>query len=275
MKIYKLSRVLSIIPAGVLIFMLYKLFMDNNYPHFPWATIPAIMLALFYLFSPQIDYWWFDKNPIALDPQIITLLKTTNPIYDTLDDARKKKFDKRIFLYVEGMQFMSKGHERDVEVVFDVKNMIAQVPVTMTINQKDFLLDKFEHIILYKHAFPSPKHKFLHTAETDAEDGVIIISFEHAEHAFLSPTQFYNVAYHAYAEAYVKSYPSKNYPVLKDDIWLDVEQITGFTKQQILSTLGFEKVDVLYVLITIYFTHRDNMLHQLPDLCTKFDKLFS
>lgn len=274
MKIYKFSRILSILPAIALGWFLYKMFFDHNFPFIAWAILPAAILALLYLFQPQIDYWWLDKNPIEIDPEITMLLQKTNPFYNTLSGDQKKKFEKRIYLYVEGIEFKSKGYERDVEVLYDVKNMIAQVPVTMTFNRKDFLLKDFEHIVLYKHAFPSPMFKFLHTVETHAEDGVIIFSLEHAEHAFFNPTQFYNVAYHAYAEAFVKSNPKLNYPETNNEQWQGVETITGFSKDQILGTLGFENIDLLYVLITVYFTHQERFRKVLPDITKRLDSIF-
>ncbi|MDB4438919.1 zinc-dependent peptidase [bacterium] len=274
MKIYKFSRILSILPAIVLGWFFYKMFIDPNFPYIAWAILPAAILALLYLFQPQIDYWWLDKNPIELDPEITLLLQKTNPIYNRLNEEDRAKFHKRIYLYVEGIDFKSKGYERDVDVLFDVKNMIAQVPITMTLNRKHFLFKDFEHIIMYKHAFPSPVFKFLHTVETHSEDGVIVFSLEHAEHAFFSPYQFYNVAYHAYAEAFVKSNPKLDFPTTPNQLWSSVETISGFTKDQILGTLGFEKIDLLYILITIYFTHQDKFRKELPEIIKQLDTIF-
>ena len=66
MKIYKFSRILSIIPAVIFGWFMYKMFMDHNFPYIAWAILPAAILALLYLFQPQIDYWWLDRNPIEL-----------------------------------------------------------------------------------------------------------------------------------------------------------------------------------------------------------------
>jgi len=274
MKIYKFSRVLSIVPALALGWFLYKMYADHNFPYIAWSILPAAILILLYLFQPQIDYWWLDRNPVELDPEIILLLQKTNPIYNSLDESQKAKFHKRIYLYVEGIEFKSKGYERDIDVLYDVKNMIAQVPVTMTLNKKEFLFKDFEHIVLYKHAFPSPVYKFLHTVETHSEDGVIIFSLEHAEHAFFNNSQFYNVAYHAYAEAFVKSNPKYDYPITENKQWDAVEVITGFTKDQILGTLGFENIDLLYVLITVYFTHQIRFRKVLPEITNRLDSIF-
>lgn len=275
MKIYKFSRVLAIIPGVIFGWFMYKMFTDVYFDYVQWAILPAALLILTYLFQPQIDYWWFSRNPIELDTEIKSLLQKTNPNYNQLGPEEKREFEKRLFLYVEGRDFMSKGYERDVDVVYDVKNMLAQIPVTMTINQKDFLIKAFERIVVYKHAFPSPQYQFLHTLETHLEDGVVLLSLEHLEAAFFNPKEFYNIGYHAYAEAYVKSNPNKEYPSVNEDMWSSIEQISGFTKERILATVGFNSVDMIYVLITLYFTHRAALKSELPNIFSSLTNVFS
>lgn len=275
MKIYKFSRVLSAPFALIFIWFMYKIFSDYNFPYIAWAIIPGAILILLYLFQPQIDYWWLSKNPIEIDKSILDLLSKTNPRYSSLSSIRKEEFNRRLLLYTEGRSFISKGSERDYEVPYDIKNMIAQVPVTMTLNEKDFLLKAFDHIVLYKHAFPSPTFQFLHTAETQLEDGVIIMSLEHIELGMLQPDRYYNIAYHAYAEAFVKNFPRKNYPLAEDELWPKIEATTGFTKEKILSILGFESIDLLHVLITLYFTHRNGMKRTMPEKHMRLEQIFS
>lgn len=274
MKIYKFSRILGILPGVVFACFMYKMFTDVYFEHVAWAILPAALLILTYLFQPQLDYWWFSRNPIQLDEEIITLLNNTNPIYKNLNQEEKDKFNQRLFLYVEGRDFMSKGFERDVDVVYDVKNMIAQIPVTMTLHQSDFLIKSFERIVVYKHAFPTPVFKFLHTVETHLEDGVVLLSLEHLEAAFFNSKEFYNIGFHAYAEVYVKSNPSKNYPSVQKDVWTKIESVSGFTQERILATVGFENIDPLYVLITIFFTHEEKFKKELPREYELFSGIF-
>jgi hypothetical protein len=129
--------------------------------------------------------------------------------------------------------------------------------------------------VIYKHPFPSPKFKFLHTAETDIEDGVIIFSLEHAEAAFLQPEQFYNVAWYAYAEAFVKAYPNEDYPEIDDDTWSIIEKVQGLTQEKIMNTLGYESVDILPILISSYFYDAKKLASLNPTLHRSLQDIFS
>ena len=273
MKIHKLSHVIAAPFALVLLYILYQTFFNDDDSLLFYGLIPTIILVLLYLFQPQINYWWLSKYPVDLYEKILKMLNKTNTFYRNLDSKQKKDFENRVSLYAEGNAFMSKGMDQDFDVPYDVKMMTAQIPVTMMWNKKDQYIKAFERIVIYKHPFPSPKFQFLHTAETDIEDGVIIFSLEHAEAAFLQPGQFYNVAWHAYAEAFVKAYPNYDYPAMDNSTWDLIEQTSGLSKDKIMSTLGYESIDLLPIIITTFFSNREklevidsqksNKLHQI------------
>jgi len=274
MKIYRFSRFLALPFILVLCFFAIKILQDKNYEHFALALIPIMALVLIYLFQPQLDYWWLSRTPPEIDEKVLKSLNSTNTHYKSLSEERKLEFHKRLILYIEGRVFLAKGMEQDFDVPYDVKNLIAQIPITMTLNKKDFLLDNFDRIILYKHPFPSPRFKFLHTAETHSEDGLIIIALDYAEAAFFKPTEHYNVAWHAFADAYIKTYPAEDYPITDENQWFDIENITGFKKEKILLALGFKSVDLLIVLITCYFQFPKKMKTILPVVNKSLDRIF-
>ena len=275
MKIYRFSRFLALPFIIILAFFAYNILNDVEYEYFAWALVPITFLVLIYLFQPQIDYWWLDKNPVEIDEKVLKMLKETNPRYQNYSEKDRKEFDKRLVLYLEGKEFLAKGMEQDFEVPYDVRNLLAQIPVTMTMNKKDFLLKDFDRIIVYKHAFPSPRFKFLHTVETHVEDGIIIFALDHAEAAFFSPDQYYNVAWHAYAEAYIKTFPNQDYPEIVDSDWVKVESTLGYDKTSILKTLGFETMDLMPVLITCYFLKPERFNKLAPSIAKSFDKIFN
>ena len=263
MAIYKLSRVIAFPFGLILIWFLYKAYQDSSYEDITWTFIPILVLVLIYLFQPQIDYWWLSKFPIQIDKKLLDIIEAINPIIKNLDEEEKKRFEKRLFLHVEAKAFISKGSE-DGNVPYDIKHLLSQIPVTMTFHQEDFLLKGFDRIVLYKHPFPTPRFDFLHTYETHAEDGVIIMSFEQIEKGLFASHENYNVAWHAYSEAFVKSNPGQDYPEVDDTTWIRFEKICGFSKDQILATLGFENIDPLPLLIVGYFNYKE-----------KFEKEFS
>jgi hypothetical protein len=274
MKIHKLANIVAIPFALVLFYILYQTFLDDNSTYLIYGMIPAAFLILIYLFSPQINYWWLKRNPIPVDEKVISLIEKTNPFYRSLNEEDKQLFHNRIALYTEGSAFIAKGMDQDFDVPYDIKMMTAQVPVSLMWLKKDALMSSFERIVVYKHAFPSPKFKFLHTAETDIEDGVIIFSLQHTEAAYKEPHNFYNPAWHAYAEAFIKANPNLPYANYNESAWETITQASGFEKKRILDILGFESVDIIPVLITTYFLNKEGLRNTDAQIYESIDKLF-
>lgn len=249
-------------------------FLAGQFNLLPWAILPLALVFLVYLFQPQINYWWINRQPVGLDDEVIQMISKVNPIYNELSAERKNEFLKRVELYIHGMEFNAKSMENDRELPYDVKNLIAQIPITMMWNSTDKLFKHFERIIVYKHPFGTPKHRFLHTSETDIEDGVIIFCLEHAEAAFKKPRLYYNVAWHSYADAYIKYHPNKNYPLLTQDVWNQIENISNFSQEGLKGVIGFNALDPMVVLITLYFTHREAFKEREVDLFREMAFLF-
>lgn len=274
MKIYKLSNVIATPFILFVGYMLYETFANNKEDYLAYAIAPAILVALIYMFQPQINYYWLSKYPPELDEMLLSLLKQTNPKYQSLSPENKEEFHKRLVLYTEGHEFTAKGMEQDFKLPYDVQNLIAQIPITMMWNKKDKDLKDFERIVTYKHPFGSPKYRFLHTVETDAEDGVIIFCLGHVEAAFKSPNKYYNIAWHGFAEAFTKSYPNSPFPNLDNDTWDKIENISGFPEDGLKRTLGYPGIDPLTVLIVLSFTHRSQFEQKEPALYKSISQLF-
>ncbi len=275
MKIHKLSNVLALPFILMVLFCMYMLFIKDQDDYLTYALAPLIVIALIYMFQPQINYWWLSKNPITLDEEIERMLRRTNPIYSSLSKEKKMRFDQEVYLLTEGNAFIAKGMERDFEVPYDVKFMISQIPVTMEYGLSTKKLKRFERIVTYKHAFPSPRYKFLHAAETDVEDGVIIVSLEQAQNAFAQPNNFYNNMWHAYAEAFVKTYPNLRYPDVDNNIWHTIQSVSGFSQQHIQSILGFQSIDPVSVLINLYFNNHHKLKESATDIFDQLDMIFN
>ncbi len=275
MRIYKLSVILAVPLVLCLLVLAYFVYLDTNSAALGYTLVPLTALILIYLFSPQIDYWWISRNPVDLDEKVIALLNKINPKYNAMSDQEKATFNNQLFLYTEGRDFSGKGMEKDnSNVPHDIKMMIAQIPTTMTFHRTKNDFKDWERIILYKHPFPSPRYKFLHTMETFAEDGVVILSLEHVEKAILNPKDHYNVAWHAYAEAFIKANPAEEYPDLPSDIWNSIEKISSQDQRTIIGTLGFNEVDAMAVVINLYFNNEEQCRAVLPDISRRLDTIF-
>ena len=274
MKIYKFSNILALPFAALLLYFISFLLSDTHDLRASWAVIPLISLVLIYLFQPQIDYWWLNKRPVEIDENVLKLIAKTNENYRTLSEEWKDEFHKRLLLYVNARSFSAKGMEKDSDVPYDIKFMIAQIPVFLTLKQKDFLLKGIDRIILYKHAFPSPRYRFLHTAETHNEDGVVLFSLEHAEAAFFHPDQFYNVAWHAFAESYMILRGVNYFPETDDNVWTRIEEISGLDKDKIIKTIGYESFDPLVAVITCFFCYRKSFQELWPEMYARLNAMF-
>ena len=95
-----LTRIL-LIPFVVLafVFLYLTLEVDENYAFY--IIIPVIISAMIWVLSPQIDWWWYQRNPPQLDPAIVQLLERHNPYYQQLFFEDKKKFQLRVALFYD------------------------------------------------------------------------------------------------------------------------------------------------------------------------------
>lgn len=253
MRIYSLSKVLSfplVVIAGLIIL---NTFVGYRSEYSIYIFIPVILLVALYIFHGVIDFWWLERNPIPLDDKMKEWFEKYSPYYASLDEDEKVLFGNRLSLYVEGREFKSVGTSELKEVPFDIKCIISSQNIMMTAGLNDYLLGDMDRIYLYKHPFPSPRYQFLHTVETHIEDGMILLSTEHALPGITNPKDHYNIALHAYAEAFTKIYPHYDYPTVNHHEWKQVEEIMGLTKDTILKTMGYESCEVLPVHIVMYF----------------------
>lgn len=228
-----------------------------------WSIIPLLILTAIFVFHGNIDFWWLEKHPLVLDQPIKDWLLKYDSYYQSLDSESRAKYDNRLTLYMNGRSFSSVGSEMH-EVPNDIQGIIASNVVKMMIGLDDHLLGDMDRIFLYKHPFPSPRYQFLHTVETDAEDGVLIFSMEHLIPGVMYPDKFYNIAMHGYAEAYQHVFNKTDFTFLDEISWEQLELIGGLTKEQILQTIGFNDTYISTVAINHYFTHPIRFKQVLP-----------
>lgn len=266
------ARLISI-PFLILTAVFGYLTLEKNaiYPYILLALV--IALALIYTFSPQINWWWYKRYPPDIDKQMRQLLIKNLPFYNNLSVNDKKKFRNRMALYMMAVDFMPKGWDN---VPTDIKGIVATNIVQMTFNQKDFLLPKFERIVVYTIPFPSPQFpKILHASEIYAADGVLLFSAQQMIWPFLQPQQYYNLVLHEYIKVYQLSYPNKEYPILKEEDWQILTQISTFKKAQVTGIIGLQEIDPSVVSGTLFFTHPENFKVVAPDLYKKWERIFA
>ncbi len=273
MRIYSLTKVLALPLVIIFVYILY-LAKDNPYSEKTWLLIiPTVLLTALYVFHGQINYWYLKRNPPPLDKPIVEWLTKYSRYYNSLGGDRKKLYEERLALYLEAREFTSIGVEKR-GVPDDIKGIIGSIPVMMTMNDEDFLLGDYDRVFLYKHPFPSPEMKFLHTVETDHEDGVLIFSMEHLIPPLVNARQMYNIGCHGYAVAYLQQYPTKSILDVTESHIPNLEKISGFSMERVEEILGYKLTDLRPMAINYYFTFPVDMKSVTPDLYQKLDAIF-
>ncbi len=257
MNIHLLSRFVAF-PFVILILLSFYMGYEGNRDWFRYGLIPSVIcIAIIYVFHRQIDYWWQEKYPNNLDEKERDLVLRFSPFYNKLNEDDKLIFEQRMYTFVNGKEFSAMGAQAET-VPHDIKIIVAMIVIEITFNQKkNYCLDHFDQIIMYKHPFGSPNHQFLHTLETYPEDGVLIFALDYFSSAMQDRTRFYHIGYHLFADAFIYEFPNKDYPL--DLTWEVIEQSCGFSREQILAVIGFETVDLLPITIYMYFVFGDTL----------------
>lgn len=254
MRIHSLSRILSLPIALSILTVLYVSYELEYQNAMIWILFPLVIATAVVIFQGQIDFWWNERNPVPLDPPISDWLKKYDPYYTSLDPNQRQNYDNRLVMYMQGRAFVSVGREHH-DVPNDIQAIIASNAVKMLISKKDYLLGDMDRIYLYKHPFPTPRHQFLHTVETDIEDGVFIFSLEHLVPGMINPKEHYNIAMHGFAEAFQRVFPKEDFTYLDQITWDQIEEVGYHSKDKILKTIGFNQTDITTVAINHFFTH--------------------
>jgi len=275
MRIHSLSKVLAF-PVGVVAaYMLYQEFYEFEITYGFWLMIPVGILVALLMFSGQIDFWWQEKHPMPLDDYERKLLNAHIPYYVNLDSEGKQKFEDRLSLYMGAREWKNVGTSELKSIPNDLQLLIGSQCIMITFHEDDYLLGDMDRVYTYRHPFPSPRYQFLHTLETNVEDGMIILSMEHSLPGVSNPDQYYNVVMHAYAEAYTKVHPGKQYPEISEIPWREISLITGFSKEQIMGVIGYPSIDPLPIVINMFFTYPEKTQEHLPELYEQLRQLFT
>ncbi len=255
---------------GALIFLYLAWDVGSSYAIY---MVPCVIgIAVVYMLSPQIDWWWYQHRPPELNAMLRHLINTQFPFYQKLSVEEKTRFRNRTVWYMEANEFMAQGME---EVPLDVKGVIAATVVQLTFGQEDYRLSKFEHIIVYPHPFPSPQYpEQWHASEIFEEDGVIMFSAEQLMPAFLQPQRFFSVGLYEYARVFRRCYPGVVFPVFDENSWASLEQVSGFQKSHVEKWIGLTDLDVTAVAVVYFFVFPEKFKSVLPEAYEKLAAIF-
>ena len=271
MHIHHFSRILAA-PFGIGFAAILYFSSESYDSKLSYLLIPlGMILMTIYVFHNQLDLWWAKNHPINLDPEEKALLSNFSPFYNALSDEDKTEFDKRVQQFIREKEFIGIGKEQN-EVPYDFKLLSAMIALEISFYSDKPLYDNYDKILFYGHPFPSPRIPQLHTVETFAEDGVIILAMDHLSTAIREPNRYYHVGYHAFAEAFVFEHPRASYP--EDLSWEMLERISNFPRQGMMGALGLPAVDLLPIGIYMYFVFGDRMHALYPVVHKQFSQIF-
>ena len=262
-----------LIPVGILAVSFFGVahFMDK--PVYGWLAVVFIIIgAIIYIFSPQIDWKYYNKKPPQMPVGLHRFFDDRIQFYQRMHPFYRKIFRERVMLFIEATDFKAQVTD---EFPNDLKAIIAANAVLLTMNKKDFLFPRFEHVILYPHPFPSPQMlDHWHASEINEEDGVILYAAEQLMKGFTQPTKYYNVGLHEYIKVYQLTYPDYDYPIITEQHWESLKSISRFSKDILLKWMGLPELDPQVVAINHFFMFPERFKKELPAEYQQLSQIF-
>ena len=231
-------------------------------------------LAIVYIFSPQINWWWYVRHPPALDPPIRRLLHQQHRFFQRLTPSARQRFCDRVALYMIAHEFMPQGVESVPE---DVKAAVAAEAVQLTFGQEDFFFFSFERIVIYPKPFPSPQFpRRFHASELYEEDAVLLFAAEQLMLGFTAPDRYYNIALHELAKVYLHLHPEAGWPEMDADSWERLERISGMSREAIVQWINLpeEAIPAPAVAISHFFVFPVRFKEEWPAAYAAFAETF-
>ncbi len=232
-----------------------------------------VPLVFAYIFRPQIEWWWFTRNPPKLHKKMRGVLDRFFPMFSKLSQENRLRFENRMALYM-----LSKSYEKKVIDVVpeDLKGLIAANAIQLTFGLEEYLSPKFETIVLYPSQFPSPTIPKFHASEVfkDGDFGGLIFALDHIIPG-LRDSQRYNIVMHEFVnllwiqnewseKAFLEHATPRNLLLLA--------KIRGMSLAQVQKYLGKPTINFFAVAIEHFFAKPESFKKLLPDLYKTISK---
>lgn len=263
---------LLLIPFGLGALMMLYLTWEVHEGYAPYIIPFVLVMAVIYVFAPQINWWWYNRNPPELDASLRQLFLEKMPFYQALNQGEQERFRQRMALYIMGNEFMPQSMESVPE---DIKGIIALNATRMTFGLPDILMEKFEKFIICPSWFPSPQYpEDFHTSEIFEEDGVILYSGEHLIHSFMQAAISFNFCLYELIKAFCVEYDDQGYPEVSWD-QLEKLEVRNRTEIKDYINLALEDIDPLGVAGVFFFEQPVKFQKHLPEVFKHFRQIFN
>jgi hypothetical protein len=257
--------------ALVLLYLAWKV--DHSYA--PWMVPFVVAAAGVFVLSPQINWWWYSRRPPRLSEGLAGMLERFWPFYQRLGAAGKQKVRDRVALFRMGIDWTAKGWPEDT-VPPDVQLALAAPAIALTFERPEFMLGKFEKVIVYPRPFPSPEYPVAHASELFLPDHCLLFSGEQLMQAFIQPGQVYNVGLHEVARVFVHNHPEADFPDLGDEaVWTSLEKASGMPRTHIDAVIGLAGTEPLPVAIHHYVMFPQPFRTEMPQEAEALDRIFN
>lgn len=256
--------------AAVFLGLAWKV--DDSYSIY---FVPFLVIAaLIFILSPQINWWWYSRNPPELSTELQAFLGRSFGFYRRLSALEQRRFRGRIALFNMGTDWEPLAFPEDA-LPPDVQLAISAQAVALTFHREQFLFEKFEKIIVFPRPFPTPEHPYDHASELHESDGCLLFSAEQVMQAFVKPTQWYNVAMHEFAKVFRMKYATEPWPEFdSEEVWTKLEQASGMPRVHVESVIGLAGVDAFPVAVHHFFTFPETFERVFPEENQAFLKIF-
>ncbi|MFN0212956.1 MAG: zinc-dependent peptidase [Saprospiraceae bacterium] len=233
-----------------------------------------VVSALIFILSPQINWWWYSRNPPELSIELRAFLERSCMFYRRLSALEQRRFRGRVAMFNMGTDWEALAFPED-SLPPDVQVAISAQAVALTFRREVFLFDQFEKVLVFPRPFPTPEHPYEHASEMHPTDGCLLFSAEQVMLGFVKPSEWYNLAMHEYAKAFVLKYPEEAWPDFSDEeVWGKLEAISRMPRARVESVIGLAGVDALPVAIHHFFAFPDRFSTILPEQSLLFKQVF-
>lgn len=242
----------------------------------PYLVIPVVSLAVIYVFSPQVNWWWFKRHlPDVPDP--LKPFMDYSPYYKRLPEKLQLRFRQKVAMFMLGADF--KTPDEEGAVPGDIKAALAGSVVPLILGTEALLFEPFEHVVVFAMPFPSPQYPTrLHLSEIYEEDGVALFSAEHLLKGFVQPEQFFQIGLYEYARIFLRLREKQNLPSPNPNQsdWSSIEQIAGYSRARIAQWINLEEPDIELPAVAIvhFFMFPERFRALLPELYKGYCGLF-
>lgn len=253
--------------------LLFYLGFTQNHTYSIIGVPFAIALSALFVMSPQVNWWYYSRNPPPLDVKLRNFISQYSIFYQELSLEGKQRFRDRVSLFMMAHEYMPMAVKTVPE---DIKGIVAANAVHLTFGLPDYLMEKFEKIVIYPAPFPSPQFpRQLHASESYKEDGVVILAASHLVKGYTEPELYYNISLHEWIRVFLQLNPSKHLPSLPENIWQALEKISRFPKPNLEAFIGLPQLDPMPVAICYYLMFPKQFQEVLPEVHTAISDLLN